>query len=569
MRTALATISVGAMLATGHAAQAQGATVPGETPAVTAPQTGTTGETSPTTAPGATGDSEDKKGKKKPKRAGSGKKQQKGVGGSGGQEDSRPQKPQSTDPESGGSATKPGNPRAPKEIIPDKLPLHVNMDPGVALPGSPAPVAACDGTAGPPRNLIPIYTQAAKRYGLGDRGPQILAAINKVETDFGRLNRVTSYAGAVGWMQFMPATWDSYGIDGDGDGKDDPYNPRDAIHSAANYLSAAGAPGEWYDAIWAYNHADWYVRDVLDKAACYGALEDTTEVDDGLAIFVCKPALSRSREIPNYLMRAFEDSASRYELGRRGVWALAAVARLESDYGRGMTRAEQAESGVMGFSRDEWKRYGVDGDGDGLVKRNEAWDAIASFARLLWSSPTIEAGLFEHNHAAWYVDAAINDAKLIAGDCETSKATWNIAFPAPAAAVTEINLDNLQILNPAARKDIQNGLIDPRVLNLLAILTQNHSLTVSSLRSDHGMMTTSGNVSNHYYGRAMDIAAVDGVSCTDMSPEGPCATVGRLLTLLPDGAGPTELIYGFDLDGDGPAFAMADHRDHIHAGFGP
>ncbi|MBK5110143.1 MAG: lytic murein transglycosylase [Thermoleophilia bacterium] len=443
------------------------------------------------------------------------------------------------------------------------------MDPGLNLPGSPAPVTACDGTAGPPGNLIPIYIQAAKRFGLGARGPQILAAINKVETDFGRLNQVTSYAGAIGWMQFMPATWDSYGIDGDGDGKDDPYNPRDAIHSAANYLSAAGAPGDWYDAIWAYNHADWYVNDVLEKAACYGALEDTTEVDDGIATFVCKPNLSRSREIPNYLMRAFEDAASRYELGQRGIWALAAVARLESDYGRGMTRAEQADTGVMGFSRSEWKRYGVDGDGDGLVRRGEAWDAIASFARLLWSKPSIRAGLFEHNHAAWYVEATMRDAKQIAGECDRSKATWNIAYPAPATAVTEINWSNLQILNPSAQADIQNGMIDPRVVNLLAILTRNHTLQVSSLRSDHGMMTSSGNVSNHYFGRAVDIAAVDGVSCTDMSPEGPCATVGRLLTLLPEGARPTELIYGFDLDGDGPAFAMADHRDHIHAGFGP
>jgi hypothetical protein len=83
------------------------------------------------------------------------------------------------------------------------------------------------------------------------------------------------------------------------------------------------------------------------------------------------------------------------------------------------------------------------------------------------------------------------------------------------------------------------------------------------------MMTASGNVSNHYYGRAMDIDAVNGVSCTDMSSTSPCSEVGRLLTLLPDGVKPTELIYGYDLDGSGPAFALADHRNQIHAGFGP
>jgi hypothetical protein len=83
------------------------------------------------------------------------------------------------------------------------------------------------------------------------------------------------------------------------------------------------------------------------------------------------------------------------------------------------------------------------------------------------------------------------------------------------------------------------------------------------------MLTASGNISNHYHGRAFDIAAVNGVSCTDMSYDSPCSEVGRILASLPEGARPTELIYGYDLDGPGPAFAMADHRDHIHAGFGP
>ena len=266
-------------------------------------------------------------------------------------------------------------------------------------------------------------------------------------------------------------------------------------------------------------------------------------------------------------MRGFEDAASRYGLGKRGIWVLAAVARLESDYGRGMTPKQLEEHGPMGLSRDEWKQYGVDGDGDGFVERNEPWDGIATFARLLWSQPTLEAGLFEHNHAAWYVEAAVQDAGRIAGDCDTSKTEWNIAYPVPTNS-TEINWDNLQILNPVAQDDIQNGLIDQRVVNLLAILTQKYSLLISSLRSDHSMLTASGNVSNHYGGRAMDIAAVNGVPCTDQSEDSPCTEVIRILATLPDGVKPTELIYGWDVDGSGPAFAMSDHTDHIHAGFG-
>jgi murein DD-endopeptidase MepM/ murein hydrolase activator NlpD len=115
---------------------------------------------------------------------------------------------------------------------------------------------------------MPIYERAAAAHRLGARGVFILAAINDVETDFGR-NVAVSSAGAVGWMQFMPATWARYGSDGNGDGHADPNEPADAIPAAASYLAASGAPGDWYRAVFAYNHADWYVRDVLGRAERY------------------------------------------------------------------------------------------------------------------------------------------------------------------------------------------------------------------------------------------------------------------------------------------------------------
>jgi hypothetical protein len=569
VRTALATISVGAMLATGHAAQANGNTPITDEPAATSPQPGA-GGLGPT---GPTGPLAPKPVPKNP-----GTKPAPGGNGNGRPAPARPDKG-----DQGASDKQPGKdtgqkPRpkqeVPKEIVPTAPPASITVDPNLGLSGSSAPVPACDGSAGPPRNLIPIYIKAARKYNLGGRGPQILAAINKIETDFGRLNEVTSSAGAIGWMQFMPPTWGAYGVDGDGDGKADPYNARDAIHSAANYLSASGAPGEWYDAIFAYNRADWYVKDVLEKAACYGALKSnggTTVADKGLKTFVCKPARRRALEIPDYYLRAFETAASRFGLGQKGIWTMAAVARIESDYGRGMTRKQMKKTGPMGLSPSQWKRYGLDGNGDGLVLRDDAWDGIATFARMLWAHRSIKQGLFSHNHASWYVEAAVRESKVIAGNCDTAKTSWKIAYHSQPTAETptEINWDNLQILNPTAANDIQSGVIDARVINLLALLTQRYSLLVSSLRSDHSMLTASGNVSNHYYGRAFDIAAVNGVSCTDMSPTSPCSEVGRILATLPDGVKPTELIYGYDLDGPGPAFAMADHTDHIHAGFGP
>jgi murein DD-endopeptidase MepM/ murein hydrolase activator NlpD len=119
-----------------------------------------------------------------------------------------------------------------------------------------------------PPFLLPIYQAAAMQYGVPW---QILAAINEIETDYGR-NLSVSTAGALGWMQFMPATWDSYGEDANGDGVKDPYNPVDAIFAAARYLKAAGAETDLEKAIFAYNHADWYVQSVLLRARVIGGM---------------------------------------------------------------------------------------------------------------------------------------------------------------------------------------------------------------------------------------------------------------------------------------------------------
>ena len=100
---------------------------------------------------------------------------------------------------------------------------------------------------------------------------EVLAAINEIETDYGRNLNVSS-AGALGWMQFMPATWEMYGVDGNQDGLKDPYNPVDAIFAAARYLKAAGAETDLRKAIFAYNHADWYVDSVILRARYIGGL---------------------------------------------------------------------------------------------------------------------------------------------------------------------------------------------------------------------------------------------------------------------------------------------------------
>jgi hypothetical protein len=119
-----------------------------------------------------------------------------------------------------------------------------------------------------PPFLLPIYQAAGIQYNVPW---QILAAINEIETDYGR-NLSVSTAGAVGWMQFLPATWKSWAVDANGDNVADPYNPVDAIFTAARYLSAAGASKNLYNSIYAYNHAGWYVDSVLLRAKLIGGM---------------------------------------------------------------------------------------------------------------------------------------------------------------------------------------------------------------------------------------------------------------------------------------------------------
>ncbi len=432
------------------------------------------------------------------------------------------------------------------------------------LSGLTAPVypsVSCS-TVGAPVELLPIYQHASDAYGLGPQGPAILAAINGIESGFGA-NLGPSSAGAEGWMQFMPSTWASYGVDADGDGKADPNDPQDAIFAAASYLSAAGMPADTAGAIFAYNHADWYVAEVLANAGCYGSFDGTYSLTPGMPVVSCTPA--DGKFVRERYMNAFEQVAGRYDLGRRGVWALVGVARLESNFGRSMSEAELRDTGPLGIDRDEWNRFEIDGNEDGLISHASIEDSAATLAREIWSRGDLRAGLFLHNQAAWYVDQVLSQADEMAGPCEQRSVEWNVALPTPTSAA--INWANLTVSSPMEMHDIRSGALDPRIMSLLGMITQTHKITLSALRSDHSQFTVDGNVSNHFYGRAMDIAAVDGVSCTDVAPTSPCGQLGRTMTLLPSPIHPTELIYCFDLDGPGPAFARSDHCDHLHAGY--
>jgi len=334
-------------------------------------------------------------------------------------------------------------------------------NPAAALAIPSLPSSSCAATGVPPV-LIPMYRRAAAEYRLGPQGPAVLAGINLIETAFGTNLNVSS-AGALGWMQFMPETWEGYGVDANGDGVADPYNPEDAIFAAASYLSASGMPADTYGAIFAYNHADWYVADVLASAGCYadevGSPAFGTGLGPRLQVFNCTPAPDWRRRIPHEYLRAFEDAAARYELGKRGVWALAAIAHLESDFGRGMSEKQLRSAGPLGLDESEWRAYAVDGDGDGKISHADPVDSAATLARLIWSRGSLSAGIFTHNQAEWYVQEVLQQADEVEGECKTRYVDWALAplatgleTPGPAAILQPTGLASAPESAPAAVK---------------------------------------------------------------------------------------------------------------------
>ena len=207
--------------------------------------------------------------------------------------------------------------------------------PSASLPNQPGQISVPTPVSAPPatpqtldfQQLTALWQQAGQAYGIPW---QVLAAINKVESNFGR-NMGPSSAGAVGWMQFMPSTWDRWGIDADGDGIADPWKAQDAVYSAARYLAAAGGTSDLSRAVLAYNHAQWYVDEVLQLAQTFGSGGlDTTFKLDQLQVSL---------------------DAARRQVAKAGQ-KLARAKRIERKLARGEARALRRAQGVTLLSRE-------------------------------------------------------------------------------------------------------------------------------------------------------------------------------------------------------------------------
>lgn len=112
-----------------------------------------------------------------------------------------------------------------------------------------------------PSDFGQIYARAGSAYGVD---PRLLRAVHLTETGGSGSTAVRSYAGAQGPMQFLPSTWRSYGVDGNGDGVADINNVEDAIFAAAKYLKACGYP-DVKKALWGYNPSHAYYNKVTSK----------------------------------------------------------------------------------------------------------------------------------------------------------------------------------------------------------------------------------------------------------------------------------------------------------------
>ena len=151
------------------------------------------------------------------------------------------------------------------------------MLPALPPPGQERRASLTNPPTAIPATVLALYQQAADHYRLPW---PLLAGVGMAETNHGRLT-ATSTAGAQGLMQFLPTTFNTYGVDGDGDGRATITSDADSIFSAANYLAANGATepdAGVRRALYTYNHATWYLNDVLSYAAHYASDACTLQV---------------------------------------------------------------------------------------------------------------------------------------------------------------------------------------------------------------------------------------------------------------------------------------------------
>ncbi len=506
-----------------------------------------------------------------------------------------------------------------------------------------------------PPFLLPIYQACGTEYGIPW---QVLAAINKIETGFGT-NLGTSSAGALGWMQFLPSSWKTYGIDANSDGRKDPYNPVDAICAAARYLKVSGGQSHLYQAIFAYNHADWYVQEVLTYARAYGKLPanlvgsltgltegahfpvaaDARYADDISTRAALRRATSRQRSAYGSAADVVSSSPT-----RRGIDIFAAEGApvvavndgvikkmgksrklgryivLEDAYGNRFTYAKlgrfvREHRSVVGNGGRQ-RRVPVNSQDirprlyalPNRVSPERRAAGGADRATATGADGTLKAGsrviagtvLARIGAAEGEIDPHVNfsirpagrgapriDPKPILDGWKLLEATAIYRANGKSPFGQNLGVSGVLLLSKEAlerrvladkhldiyacgRTDIATGQIDRRVLAALEYLAaKGLDLTVTSLKCGHSTLTTSGNVSEHSSGDAVDIAAIDGVPVAGHQGPGTLTdTLIKDVLALQGTVHPHQVISLEELPGP-TSFALPDHYDHVHIGYSP
>ena len=437
-----------------------------------------------------------------------------------------------------------------------------------------------------PGNYLEEYVKAGERYGIDWA---IIAAIGSVETNHGRLKAPgvrsgqNSHGCCAGPMQFHNnygrggGTWGAYGVDGNGDGKKDIYDPRDAIPSAGNYLKASDGAKSIDRAIFAYNHAGWYVAQVKRKAEEYrGAakggglpdVEDSEPASDepaaggGEQAKIIQGPHGGTHTLGNW------QSDNAVDIGIPMGTPIVAIVD-----GRITQTGGQAslEGRFGGFSAT------LTGDGNAyfythlkelrvkpgqLVRKGE----VIGISGAANGVEHLHLGVREGTPDQALADAAIGAGAITQGPrCAPEQGELGVGQGNGEDVLKNKNIT----VYAGGQADLRAGRIDPRVTALLLSLAEDHEIVVTSLQSGHSIQTASGNRSNHADGRAFDLGSVDGVSCTNTARSSPCGRVARDIAKLEGKARPEEVIFCFDPGSGSNSFAAADHCDHVHVGYGP
>ncbi|HEX5618884.1 MAG TPA: lytic murein transglycosylase [Solirubrobacteraceae bacterium] len=546
-----------------------------------------------------------------------------------------------------------------------------------------------------PPFLLPIYQAAGMQYGVRW---EILAAINEIETDYGRNLNISS-AGAVGWMQFMPATWEMYGVDANGDGIKDPFNPVDAIFAAARYLKAAGADSDIRRAVFAYNHADWYVDSVLMRAQVIGGLPsdlvgsltgltqgrfpvhakatyagqltkkgnevktgnaamvvESDEARRGIDIFSREGApiitvndgkivkVGKSKRLGKFVMvqdvygntytyghlgdvektypapkdrsrrdgkgRTEHESAKTKDAPEKTVadepateapetataTAMPTKERLFAHPNRPAARAAGGESQIapttdeltqdapLGFKPRDFEpkplKKGARIIGGTIIGHlGKGTEAVAPHLRFeirpagsgaprIDPKPILDGWKLLESTAVY---RAKGKNPFFGADAENPSIGQLLLLSKEQLIQRVLHDERIQIYGCGVA-DVRSGQIDRRPLATLLYLAGNGlKPTVTSFKCGHGYLTSSGNVSEHSTGTAMDIGAINGIVIRPAT-QGPGSitdvTIQALLKLQGT-MKPHQIISLMTFEGTDNTLSMSDHDDHIHVGWRP